>query len=156
MHCIRYREEKAATLVEVLVATLISSVVLVSMIQLLVFSTTLSRTAGDMSKATTEVISKVEEMRNHEYSQLLTDYGTGTPGSIFISSGTFDGAGVISMDSSNAHLLQATLGYSWRDKNGRLFGEDADLDGVLDAGEDINGNGVLDFGLTITTHFARR
>lgn len=157
MH-LRYNKGKqAATLVEVLVGTLISSIVLVSMIQVLVFSTTLSRTAGDMSRATTEVISKIEEMRNHAYNQISTDYAVGgTPGPIFTSSGTFDGAGVISIDSSNTALLNVTVGYSWRDKNDRLFGEDTDLDGVLDAGEDANGNGALDFGLTLTMHFARR
>jgi len=40
-------------------------------------------------------------------------------------------------------LLKVKAVICWRDKN-RVFGEDQNLNGVLDAGEDINKNGEID------------
>lgn len=100
--------------------------------------------------------SKLEEMRNESFSLITTNYGSGgTPGNTFdMSPGT--GKGVIYIDSSNSNLLAVTISISWRNQNGRIIGEDADLDGILDAGEDTNGDGQLNSPVTMTSLIARR
>jgi len=40
-------------------------------------------------------------------------------------------------------LLEVLITASWRHHDGRTFGEDRNLNGVLDAGEDVNGDGNL-------------
>ena len=60
-----------------------------------------------------------------------------------------DNDGEIEQDSSfecisEDRALQGVTGFANATFNGRLDTEDADRDGVLDSGEDLNGNGILD------------
>jgi len=41
-------------------------------------------------------------------------------------------------------LLEVILTVSWKQRDGRIIGEDLNLNGILDAGEDANSNGRLD------------
>ena len=41
-------------------------------------------------------------------------------------------------------LLEIVITISWRTRDGRIFGEDTNLNGALDAGEDKNSNGRYD------------
>ena len=66
------------------------------------------------------------------------------------------GKGVIYIDSTNPNLLQVKISVSWRDNNGRIVGDDLDLDGDLDSGEDSDGNLQLDSVATIISLVARR
>lgn len=45
---------------------------------------------------------------------------------------------------SNNDLFWIGISVSWKQKGGRIIGEDDNLNGNLDAGEDDNGNGILD------------
>ena len=58
---------------------------------------------------------------------------------------------------TSADLAQVTVTVCWRQRMGRVIGEDANLDGVFDADtEDANGNGRLDSPAQLTTLIARR
>ncbi len=52
-------------------------------------------------------------------------------------------------------FLLVTISVCWRQGN-RVIGEDIDLDGALDTGEDANGNGIIDSTVELVTQVANR
>lgn len=56
---------------------------------------------------------------------------------------------------STTNLLRAKVVICWKDKGG-IIGEDKNLNGALDAGEDINGNGEIDSPCQLETVMARK
>ena len=148
--------EKGFSLVELLVTIAILSIVVVGVMKVFIYATSLSEIARNQTIAVSEAKSKIEEMRNYTFSSLAADYGSGgTPGN------TFDlteiiGKGVVYIDSSNANLLEIKVVVSWQNQDGRVVGEDKDLDGVLDTGEDSDGNGQLSSLVEIVSLIAKR
>jgi prepilin-type N-terminal cleavage/methylation domain-containing protein len=70
-----------------------------------------------------------------------------------------DGSAVIYMDNlimPSGNLIHIKVIVCWRDRNGRVVGEDKNLNASVDVGEDINGNGQLDSPVTLETTVARR
>jgi hypothetical protein len=60
------------------------------------------------------------------------------------------------MLSPTADIADVTVLVCYRDKGGRVVGEDRDFDGALDAGEDRNGNGGLDSPIMFRSMVARK
>lgn len=150
------RNKQGFSLVEVMVVAAILVIAIIGLIQIFISASMLFESSGNMTIALINAKSKLEEMRNESFSQITTNYGSGgTPGNTFdLNPGT--GKGVIYIDSSNSNLFTVTIAVSWRNQNGRIIGEDADLDGSLDAGEDTNGDGQLSSPVTIRSLIARR
>ena len=130
---------KAFTLIELMVAAAILLVTLVGILLSYVRSLELAELSKNSSIAVNAVRSRMEQIRNTQFSQILATYNNVT----FTAAG-FNGLGISYVTAVNADLLQVTISFSWRQSNRRVIGEDKDLDGVLDAGEDKNGNGILD------------
>jgi len=152
----RHRWQQGFTLVEVLVTTGIVSTVMIMLLRLFVYCTSLSEMAGNLSASVVQAQDKIEEIKNYSYDLITTDYSSsGTPGNTF-SFSIPTGMGVIYIDSSNSSLLQVEVDVSWRNRDGRIVGEDTDLDGVIDTGEDVNSNGKLDSVVKIITNLAQR
>ena len=151
------QSERGVSLVEILIAVGILAYVLVGQMKLFVVCSGLSELSGNMTMATAAVQSKLDEIRNHDYDSIVADYASGgTPGNIF-SLTDITGTGVIYVDSSNPDLLEVEVVVSWQhDKTSRVIGEDTDLDGVLDTGEDDNSNGKLDSLVSIAILLADR
>lgn len=77
------------------------------------------------------------------------------------------GSGFIYIDNTDPELLEIEVVMSWVSKKGipipnvvveadkqkyrRVVGEDQNLNGVLDAGEDVNGNGKIDSSIVLKT-----
>ena len=59
------------------------------------------------------------------------------------------------VDDSNPELLKVTISVCWR-KNNRVFGEDANFDGLLTPAEDTNNNGIIDSPVQLVTLIANR
>jgi len=116
------------TLVEVVLAAGILAFVIVAMVKVFIYTSTQAELAGEKTLATLAAQSKLEEIRNHDYDNISTDYD----GSIFDPTG-LNGMGKIYVGGS-AELLEITAVVCWRDKYGRLIGEDKNLDGNLDSG----------------------
>ncbi len=53
-------------------------------------------------------------------------------------------------------LLKIKVTCCWKEKGGRIIGEDKNLNGQLDIGEDINGNGELDSPVKLVTYIANK
>ena len=144
------------SLAELLITVGILVTVIVILLQLFVYNSVLAELSGNMGNVLSDAQTKLEEIRNSDYSLITTNYASGgTPGNTFnISQG--QGKGVIYIDSSNASLLQVTVVICWKNKDGRVIGEDTDLDGILDAGEDLNGNSKIDSKATFILKIAKR
>lgn len=147
---------KGFTLVEIVLTVGILAVSVVGLVQLFTHFSFLTDLSRNLSVVIIEGQDKMEEIRNHNYSSIVADYSSGgTPGNMFSLTNP-TGQGVIYIDSSNANLLKIEIMVSWRNRKGRIVGEDADLDGAIDAGEDVNSNSKLDSIVTLTTYLARR
>lgn len=144
------------TLVEMLVSAGILTLMMVSVLRTFFYYSDLVDMSQALTLATAQAQSKLDEIRNSSYSLITTDYALGgTPGNTFNLS-QMTGQGVIFIDASNTNLLQVETTVSFRLKNGRVVGEDTNLNGVLNVGEDFNGNGKLDSVVNLITLMARR
>ena len=151
-----FQSKEGFTLVEVLVSVATITITISGLVQSFTASSLLADMSANMSVAIREAESKMEEIRNYNYSLVTTDYVLGgTPGNTF-SLTAATGKGVIYIDSSNASLLTIEIDVSWKDRDGRVIGQDANLNGTIEAGEDPDGNSKLDSTVKIITQLAKR
>ena len=156
MRVLRVDKNKGFSLIEVIVTVGILVIVLTSLLGLFIYCSTLAEASGNMTLAIREAQGKLDEIRDHSYSLITTDYGAGgTPGNIF-NLNQLNGKGVIYFESPNPELLQIKVVVSWKNKDTRVIGEDVNLNGILEAGEDKNANSQLDSIVSLTTMIARR
>lgn len=142
--------ESGFTLVEVVLAAGILAFILVAMVKVFIYSSTQAELAGNKTLATLAAQSRLEEIRNHDYDSIVSDYD----GSTFDPPG-LNGKGKVYVGGS-AELLEIEIVVCWQDKYNRIIGEDKDLDGVLDVGEDIDGNSKISSPVTVVTGLTRR
>ena len=142
--------------IELLAAIATLSISLGSSLGLFIHCSTLIDFSDNMTKALRGAQGKLEEIRNHTYSLITTDYAAGgTPGNKFDVT-QLNGKGAVYIDSTNANLLKVKVVVSWRNENNWIIGEDLSLNGVLDAGEDKDGNGELDSPVSLVSLIAQR
>ena len=150
--------QQGFSLVELLVVVGILVTVIVILLRVFIYNSVLAELSGNIAYAMSEAQAKLEEIRNSDYSLITTNYASGgTPGNTFnLSQG--QGKGVIYIDSSNTSLLEISVVVCWKNKDGRVIGEDTDLDGVLDAGEDLSSppNNKIDSKATLVLKIAKR
>lgn len=154
----RHELQAGLVLVELLITALILVVVLGGLLQLFIYCQKMAAVAGQLTMAVSEAQAEMEEIRNHNFGDIVTDYSAeGTPGD------TFDlvqvtGTGRIYIDETvPGELLEVEIVVSWQTMDGRIIGEDRDLDGQLGAGEDINpANGQLDSPTSLISLIAQR
>lgn len=144
------------TLVEVLVATGLLAIVLAGLLGLFIYCALLSEGGGEMTVVMGELQGKWEEIRTHDYDLIVADYSAGgNPGNIFNLTQA-NGRGAIYLDAANPDLLVIKMVASWQNQNGRMIGEDQNLNGTLDPGEDQNGNSEIDSLATLMSMIAKR
>ncbi len=118
-----FPDQKGFTLVEVLIAVGILAVVIVGLLQLFVYCSTLAEAAGNTTLAINEAQNKMEEIRNHAFSAIAIDYASGgTPGDTFALT-SLNGTGAIAtiQAGGSSSLLQVQVTVSWQNKNSRNF-----------------------------------
>ena len=144
-------QKTAVTLTELMVATAVFILaftgILLSYIRCLEFN--------ELSKSSVIAIqasrNRLEEMRNTAFNQIKTAYNNVT----FTTAG-LNGKGVTYVNDINPQLLKITVTFCWKQGTGRTIGEDTNLNGQLDAGEDKNGNSILDSPTTLVTNIYER
>ncbi len=147
---------KGFTLVELLVVVAILSFILTGMIGLFIQTSTHGNMSTNKTIALNEAQGILEAVRNHDFDSIVTDYSFGgSPGDTFALTNP-TGMGKIYINSADPDLLTLQVVVSWQDKYNRIIGEDTDLDGVLDGGEDINGNTQLDSPVSLMSMITRR
>jgi len=130
---------RSFTLVELLIAAAILVLSLSGILVSYLACLELAEMSKNSSTALHEVKSKLEEIQNTVFNQIKATYDNAT----FTLAG-FNGMGVSYVDDSNLDLLLINVVFCWRQPNGRVIGEDKNLNGQLDVGEDQNGNGQID------------
>lgn len=156
----RHSNSKGFSLAEVLVAAAIFLIIIVGVLLVFVVSSALNELSKNMTLAMVESQSKLEEIRNHSFDLIMTDYSSGgTPGNIFNLT-SLNGKGAIyisnTMPPANVNLLRVKIVACWQESNGRIIGEDINLNGSLDPAEDLNGNSELDSLANIISFVAKR
>lgn len=138
------------TLAELLIAALVFilavSGILVSYINCL----ELSDQSKNFSRAVHGVKSRFEEIKNTSFSQIKATYNNVT-----FTTANLNGMGVSYVDDTNPILLKVTVTFCWKQGNGRVLGEDKNLNGQLNTGEDQNGNGLLDSPAQLVSYIAQ-
>lgn len=111
----------------------------------------LSEMSENTSKAVTNVKTRMAAVQNTNFVNIQANFDD--------VAFQFDGwgRGVSYVTAINANLLQVKVVYCWRQKRGKVVGEDLNLSGTLDdAGEDVNGNGEIDSPVSATTFIFNR
>jgi Tfp pilus assembly protein PilV len=145
------------SLAELMVATFILIIALVGILISYLKCLELNEFNKNSSYAVVAAKNRMEQIKDTDFTQLVGAWND----DVFSSSdlGELDSlggssrfaSGVSYVDSSVSDLYEITVSVCWRQKSGRVIGEDLDLDGVLDAGEDVNGNGMIDSPVQLIT-----
>ncbi len=135
------------SLSELMIATLIFAFTFAGTIIVFFRCIELSELARNSSAAINASKSLLASVENTPFANISATYNNTT----FTAAGV-NGTGITYVTSLDADLLRVTLVFCWREKNGRVMGEDTNINGALNAGEDANGNGVLDSPVEMTTY----
>lgn len=142
------------TLVELLLAVAILVFGVCSILVAYMSCSILVSTSKNINIAMNAALSLNEEIRSAPFTQIIDNYNglIFTVNDIVSSKGRVYAEPVI-IDAQD--YVQVTTSICWRQGN-RIMGEDTDLDGSLDAGEDANGNGKIDSPVELVTLIANR
>ncbi|MBI5024368.1 MAG: hypothetical protein HZC18_05125 [Candidatus Omnitrophica bacterium] len=143
----KYQNKNGFSLSELMIATLIFTFTFAGTILVFFRCIELSEMARNSSAAVNASRSRLASIENTPFANILTTYNNTT----FTADGV-NGTGVTYVTSLDVNLLRVTIVFCWREKNGRVMGEDTNINGALNAGEDANGNGVLDSPVELTTY----
>jgi hypothetical protein len=110
---------KASSLVEVMVAVGIMVLVFSGLLQVFLTSSLLMEMSGNITAAVSEAQSKIDEIRGHDFDDITTDYGSGgTPGDSFTPI-LISGTGEIDVTTAGTGLLEVEVIINWTEKSGR-------------------------------------
>ena len=137
---------KGLTLPELLITTIILLPLFVGTILSFIKSMELSEMARHSSMAVLACKNKMAEIENTAFAQVHGNFNNTT-----FTAPDLNGIGVVYVDNSNPALIEITTSFSWRERTGRVMGEDLDLDGQIDTGEDSNSNSMLDSIVQLTS-----
>jgi len=149
--------KKGFVLPEVLLATAIAAFAVCGLLLMYVAGMDLIRTSKNASIATSAVQGLIEEIRNTPFPDIVTDYNLlkfsvdGIPPI----NGVVSSSGVVYVDDTDPEFLLVTISVCWRQGN-RIIGEDTNLNGELEVGEDANNNQIIDSTVELVTQVANR
>lgn len=132
---------KGFTLIEVMIGAFILASVILSIIAAYITCFELVYTSRNMTFAVNSAKAKMEEIRDYNFYGIYADYNNQTFSIAELPAS--ESRGIIYVDNSSPDLLKVTISVCWRQRS-RLIGEDNNLNGAIDAGEDINHNDIID------------
>jgi len=139
------------TFAEILLAAAILAFALCALLATYISCIVLYTTSKNVNIATNASLGLAEEIRTDSFSRIYGDYNNLT----FIVNDIPSSRGVVYVNQSNPDLLTVTISVCWRQGN-KIFGEDTNLNGVLNSGEDTNANGIIDGPVQIITRIVNR
>ncbi len=139
-------QKEGFTLSELMVATLIFTLTFAGAIPVFFRCIELAEMSRNSSTAVGAVKNQIAAIENTPFAQLTATYNNAT-----FTAANLTGIGITYVTNPSADIAEVTLTFCWRQKNGRIIGEDANLNGQMNAGEDKNGNGILDSPVKLTT-----
>ncbi len=135
----KLKGQKGLTIVEVLISVLILLPLFTLGMQTFIKCVELSDIAKNSSLAVWGVKNRITTIENTAFNQIYNTYNNTT----FTIAG-LTGMGKTYVDNSNPNHVTVTISFCWRERNARVIGEDENLNGTLNGGEDANGNGQID------------
>ncbi len=142
------RRGKGFTIVELLISSVVFMVTVIGILYSYLKCLELSEIGRNSSIAVQASKNKMEDIKNSTFSTLYATYNNTT----FTATGLPNGIGVVYVNNTNPSLVQVKIVFCWKQPNGRLIGEDTNLNGVLNTGEDTNANGQLDSYVQMVTN----
>ena len=139
------------TLVELVVAAGILVVAITGILISYVRCMELNEVSKNMSLCLQSAESKLSEIKSTDFTLVKTTFHQ-----ISFNVSGIDAKGVSYVDDSDPELLEVVVSISWQQKNGRIFGDDANLNGTIESGEDSDGNFMLDSPVQLTTYIFDR
>jgi len=158
---------KGFTLLELMMASAVLIVAMAGLLGTYMLCFNIIETSKNLTLATNAIQQEIEVIRDYPFSNianLVTASPSGFKGATFTVPGFAAGSaiGSVSVNDSNPDLLKITVSVSWRQKSGRIIGEDNGrgggiaLNGRSDGSEDLDGDGSLDSPAEITILMANR
>lgn len=148
---IRPRSRQGYTLVEILVAAFILVIAVTAILVSYIRCLELNEVSRNSSVGIRAARSKMEEIKSTAFSQIKAGYH----GASFNVAG-LNGKGVSYVIDTDPTILEIWVSVSWQQKSGRVYGEDNNLNGQINAGEDANANGRLDSPVQIVDYLYNR
>ena len=137
------KKKKGFTLIEILVSTLIMAFTITAVLQVLNNLVRLNESNDNIVFGMNELQGMMDQVRNAPFEDIVTVYN----GRLFtVDALTNRGVvhqGTIAITVLDPDLLRVKMSISWQQRS-RVLGEDQNLNGILDGGEDVNGNGEMD------------
>ncbi len=136
------KNKSGFTLVELMVSVGILTMVFAGALLTYLKGMELSEMSRNATIAISEAKGRMEQIKSTQFDQLVNSFDNVS----FAPQATITGG----IGTSNVTLInggaeaQVRVAFCWREKNGRVVGEDANLNGLLDGAEDINNNGFMD------------
>ncbi|MBP7217130.1 MAG: prepilin-type N-terminal cleavage/methylation domain-containing protein [Candidatus Omnitrophica bacterium] len=146
------KEPQGFTLIEVMFAVGVLALVLCGIIALLVHCFVFVSISKSSNIAMSALLGLSEEIRSSSFAQIAETYD-GLNFSVNDLAGS--NRGVISVNDTNPEFLQVYMSVCWVQGN-RVIGEDKNLNGSLDPGEDENGNNMIDSSVSLMTRIVNR
>ena len=139
------------TLAELIVAAGIMGVVVGGILVSYIRCMELNEASRNKSMAVKAARDRMEIIKGTAYASLLATYDN-----VAFDVTGFTGKGVSYVTVLDAKNTEVVVSVSWRQKNGRVYGEDKNLDGVLNGGEDANSDGKLNSPVDMATRIFKR
>ena len=148
---------KGITFVELVVACAVLVTIFVSFLYGLVGCIKLVNLSKETFFAIYSADAKIEEMRGHTFSDVYSYYTTSPQDTFEVDElPAVSSKGSIAIDNTNPELLEVYIAVCWKSFDGRVIGEDVNLDGNLAAAEDVNSNNKIDSPVSLATFITRR
>lgn len=146
-----YATAEGFSLAELIIAAGIMGVVIVGILVSYMRCMELNEASRNKSLATKAARDRMEIIRTTTFDNLVSTYNN-----VAFDVTGFTGKGISYVTVLDAENIQIVVSISWKQKNGRVYGEDKNLNGVLDAGEDKNGDSRLNSPVDISTRIFDR
>ncbi len=153
-----WRSKKGFALPEVLLAAVIASFALCGILLTYIACMDTVKTSKNVSIATSAAQGLIEEIRSTPFPKIALTRAQDAQGFknlTFTVNGIPSSSGIVYVDDTDPELLLVTISVCWRQGN-RIVGEDINLNGALDAGEDTNGNNMIDSTVELVTQVVNR
>jgi len=147
----KLNSEKGFSLMEIMVAVVITAITLCGILLTYITSFALIKTSKNASMAASAERGLMDEIRNTSFPLIFSTYN----GVTFTVNNMPSNKGVIYVDDTNPELLEVTISVSWQEGN-KVIGEDTNFNGVLDSGEDLNSDNILNSPVELVTLISNR
>lgn len=147
------------TLIELMLTTVIVAGVVIGLFSIFSTSITLTDMAGTMTQMSNAIRYKMDALYDiNDFASVDTLDGQtfDLTGFGFESIAVSEAKGVYEVNTINTNLKRVTISISYAIRDGRVVGEDLNLNGILDDGEDLNSDARLSSPVEATTIISRK